>query len=392
MATSPVEPGVIGGTGPTRSSTRVLLDGLGRRYAATGRCAVAVCVAAIAPLAAPPAGAPACTAVVAALVGWNLVHLRVQWRAPSPGWSAADTAVVIAVCLAQRWLVDPDRVLDAAGWISIVAATSVMVGQWHTGRLGGALLAVTVSCSWTLGAVLATQATVAEALTGNGAWFLVQAALARALWELVRRAGGEADQVLAQRSAARQGSEVAAARRADQRAHWATVHDTAATTLLMIGTGAVRGRPAWLAAQARRDLHALAGAPTGSGSGSTDLAALVTATALAAPVAVDLDAGTGAPVPARVADALAGAVAESLENVRRHAGTGRAAVSVFAANGTVAVRVVDAGAGFDPDRIPSGRWGLRRSVVDRVHDAGGRAEVVSAPGAGTSVRLVWPRG
>ena len=55
----------------------------------------------------------------------------------------------------------------------------------------------------------------------------------------------------------------AAARRSAQRAHWATIHDTSASTLLMIGMGAVRGTEEWLPGQVRRDIRLLGGARDG---------------------------------------------------------------------------------------------------------------------------------
>ncbi|MGW2328399.1 hypothetical protein ACWC5C_21935 [Streptomyces sp. NPDC001700] len=46
--------------------------------------------------------------------------------------------------------------------------------------------------------------------------------------------------------------------------------------------------------------------------------------------------------------------------------------------------VGDGGAGFDVTRVPDHRYGLARSVVDRM------AAVGSRPGHGTEVRLEWP--
>jgi signal transduction histidine kinase len=113
-----------------------------------------------------------------------------------------------------------------------------------------------------------------------------------------------------------------------------------------------------------------------------------------------------APVmPGRVAAALAQAAGEALANVARHAGTDEAWVAVRPCSpapgsagsaGTVlagvSVVVRDEGAGFDPDRIGPDRLGVRRSIVERVADWGGRATIESAPGAGTVVSLAWTAG
>ena len=55
----------------------------------------------------------------------------------------------------------------------------------------------------------------------------------------------------------------------------------------------------------------------------------------------------------------------------------------------VLVTVRDDGDGFDPAAATTGR-GVSSSIIARMTDAGGRAEVVSAPGRGTEVRL-WIR-
>ncbi|MBU4336968.1 MAG: hypothetical protein KJ548_10380, partial [Actinobacteria bacterium] len=81
---------------------------------------------------------------------------------------------------------------------------------------------------------------------------------------------------------------------------------------------------------------------------------------------------------------------EALRNVDRHAGAGLVRVSVERSDEAVRLVVADDGTGFDmPAQLPAG--GLRVSVVERLVEAGGRAHVTSAPGAGTQVELVWTR-
>jgi signal transduction histidine kinase len=101
-------------------------------------------------------------------------------------------------------------------------------------------------------------------------------------------------------------------------------------------------------------------------------------------------------VPVAVAAAIAHAVREALANVVSHAGTGEAWVDVsLAPGGEVAepggfqVTVRDLGVGFDPARVDPARLGLRRSIIERIADRGGRASIRSAPGEGTVVCLCW---
>ena len=99
------------------------------------------------------------------------------------------------------------------------------------------------------------------------------------------------------------------------------------------------------------------------------------------------------PIPATVAVAMARAVREALTNVATHAGTGQAWVRVSLIGhppGTVQVTVRDAGAGFDPAGVDPDRLGLRRSILERAADWGGRAAISSAPGEGTVISLYWP--
>ena len=47
----------------------------------------------------------------------------------------------------------------------------------------------------------------------------------------------------------------------------------------------------------------------------------------------------------------------------------------------------DRGNGFDMDAIADDRYGVRNSIIDRMQRHGGQAEIRSAPGEGTEVRL-----
>lgn len=70
-----------------------------------------------------------------------------------------------------------------------------------------------------------------------------------------------------------------------------------------------------------------------------------------------------------------------------------APVSVFAEldDERVEVFVKDRGPGFDPDRVAPDRMGVRESILGRMERHGGHAEVRTAPGEGTEVRLTARR-
>jgi len=96
-------------------------------------------------------------------------------------------------------------------------------------------------------------------------------------------------------------------------------------------------------------------------------------------------------LPTEVLDAFLLALAECLENVRRHSGVAEAHVTITADATTVRALVTDAGVGFDITDVPGHRLGFTESVIARLRDVGGNARLFSAPGAGTTVALEVPR-
>lgn len=96
---------------------------------------------------------------------------------------------------------------------------------------------------------------------------------------------------------------------------------------------------------------------------------------------------SGPPLPANVEVVLLRTAQEALTNVRRHAGARRVVVALRFRPGPGAaatVAVVDDGRGFRPGAAQDG-YGLR-GMRARVEQVGGQLDVVSAPGAGTTVR------
>jgi signal transduction histidine kinase len=102
--------------------------------------------------------------------------------------------------------------------------------------------------------------------------------------------------------------------------------------------------------------------------------------------------GTGQVLlPSEVLDAFLLALAECLENVRRHSGVTQAHVTITDDETTVRAMVTDAGVGFAIADIDEAKLGFAESVVARLRDVGGNARLFSSPGAGTTVVLEVPR-
>ncbi|MEU4217882.1 PspC domain-containing protein [Actinoplanes sp. NPDC026623] len=88
--------------------------------------------------------------------------------------------------------------------------------------------------------------------------------------------------------------------------------------------------------------------------------------------------------------ALVAAAREALVNAARHAGVETVSLYAEVEADELSVFVRDRGAGFDPAEVEDTRHGVRGSIVGRMRRHGGKAEIRSAPGDGTEVRLTLP--
>jgi phage shock protein PspC (stress-responsive transcriptional regulator)/signal transduction histidine kinase len=107
-------------------------------------------------------------------------------------------------------------------------------------------------------------------------------------------------------------------------------------------------------------------------------------------VPVEVVAVGDAPLDTR-AEALVAAAREALVNAAKFAPDGPVALYAEVAPERIEVFVRDRGPGFDPDRVPVDRRGVRESIVGRMERHGGRAVLHTAPGEGTEVELVMKR-
>ena len=88
--------------------------------------------------------------------------------------------------------------------------------------------------------------------------------------------------------------------------------------------------------------------------------------------------------------ALVAAAREALVNAARHAGVQTVSLYAEVEAEELSVFVRDRGAGFDLTTVEDTRHGVRGSIVGRMRRHGGKAEIRSAPGDGTEVRLTLP--
>ena len=369
----------------TGASARQLAR-FGRRYAGAVRIATVLPIAAISVLMAPPEFTAARVVLAGVLVAWTCGYawwLTRSDRVLLP--LTLDVVGVLAVCVVSAAFVSATDLDVDRGPLRLLVTFAAVTYQWYTPPLVGGLAALV-----TIGAMLVTSVMVgadADVLRGQ-AWALVAAGLSRAAWLLVVRAARRADALAAEAERARRASQVEAAVRADERELANALHDTAATTLLMVGIGQVPAGAGWVAPQASRDLERLR-TDGRRPPEHADLVALLRDDLDALHIAVEFGGPERLPLPFGVARAIADATREALNNVRRHAGVDRAVVRLRVDSGGVQLDVVDEGKGFPADDVPARRRGLRHSVRGRMSRVGGSATVVSAVGKGTVVRLEW---
>jgi hypothetical protein len=380
------------------ASTGSLLRRLGLTFAAVMRAGVVLPVVPFGLLAAPSRDRLAMAGVGALVLGWSVVEVRSMLATPPDWLFPADVAVVCLAALAQPWTTpDTAFVNGGTGWGLVFVSLSMLGWQLHVPLRTAAVAWACVMAAMLAGGLLAP----AGLTIGYGfslVWITIESLLTRLLWHLVWQASVRADQAISAAEAAREESEVAAARRAEERSYAATVHDTVASTLLMVGLGEARRGTSWLQSQARRDLETLSGddaswLPRGPGRpGAPALPSLLAQAAQEHPeLQVSLHAIPQLELDGPLAEAVFGAVREALTNASRHAGVTHVEVRCQLGDGTAVLEVADAGRGFHTDDVPPARRGLGQSIVGRMRSVGGNAAVTSGPGHGTCVRLEWPR-
>ncbi len=311
------------------------------------------------------------------------------WRIRRSGLTTAvvlaDAAVISALALAQQHVVPAVLIKDNTTWMLPLACTSVYILQIALRPWLGLPAAGIVVIAYGLGAGSPVDAFL----------LVVETLVAAGLLAVIRGGARQADAVVAAGLETERQIHAEEARRADEREQHRQLHDTVLSTLTMVAAGAFAEPSPALTAQAARDLRVLqglAGTPAAPGglASLTDLRPkLERAAASTDELAVRLKL-VPVTLPSPVADQLAACVGEALRNVEQHAGTAQAEVTVTGGAGWAVVKITDRGRGFDPAATPPSRRGIRESITGRMLAAGGRAEIASRPGAGTTVTVSWP--
>lgn len=322
--------------------------------------------------------------------GWSLLGVvglwslyRVATRSQRTALVAVDYAMVLAVCLALPLLVaDPNFYTRNSAPVAI-AGTSVISFA--------VTLPARVSLPMTLGIAAAFAAGAARAVgwphvgeVFNLYYFGVQWATSALIRLMLVRVAAAVDRARDDRLAAELNEQVTHAVRDYEREQLALLHDTAASTLLMVGQGASLPR-ARLAAQARRDLELLDQGPWVAPPPRAELVAALRQCAAHMSTAAQFAGASELWLDGDTAKAVIAAAREAMNNVDRHAGAQLLTVSV----GPEAVVLHDDGVGFDLGAACPDGHGIAESIIDRMRRAGGDARIDSVIGAGTRIELTW---
>ncbi|MEO8095062.1 MAG: ATP-binding protein [Pseudolysinimonas sp.] len=316
---------------------------------------------------------------LAAALGVIALVTVVSAQAPGPaGLSAiAQLAAASAASVAIMLTNDPiRRVVLAAAFLAVGATMSLLAAPFQPALRTVALVVL----GWTLATII-------------GYWIsagVPQAARRIASIGRAHRAERQASETEAQR---RQGARL--------------LHDTVLATLTLLAHSGVGVAPEALRQQAADDARLLrqlrlGATPTPQSSGVYNLESIdetVLGTTLESVKQrfgrMGLEVswhGTGQVLlPSDVLDAFLLALAECLENVRRHSGVTEAHVTITDDETMVRAMVTDAGVGFTLDDVDSARLGFKESVVARLKEVGGKARLFSSPGSGTTVVLEVPK-
>jgi signal transduction histidine kinase/phage shock protein PspC (stress-responsive transcriptional regulator) len=181
--------------------------------------------------------------------------------------------------------------------------------------------------------------------------------------------------------------------REQERAEFAAmVHDQVLHTLALIQRHTATGSTAYRLARAqertlRNWLYKPTGSPHEQFAAAVEQAAgeVEDAYGITVEVVVVGDADTDERFQALVA-----AAREAMVNAARHAGVDSVSLYAEVEPDQVNLFVRDRGVGFDLATVNGDRHGVRGSIIGRMERHGGQAEIISAPGEGTEVRLRLP--
>ena len=318
--------------------------------------------------------------LLGALGVWAIYRLAT--RSHSPRATAIDFAFTVAVCLAIPLLVDDPGFYLSNSAPVVVAGTAVI----------GFTVALPARLSFAVAALIAASyATGAAAVIGwphvpavfNLYYFALQWGTCVLIRMAELRVASAVDAARVQRQNAEVTQRVAMAVREYDREQLRLLHDTVASTLMLVGQGSPVPADE-LAHQARRDLDVL-GDPQPTSAEPIDVTNALRSLGAHHRTATRFTGADSLWVESDIGQCVVAVAREALNNVDRHAHASAVTLDV-APNRIV---ITDDGQGFDV-AAPRLGYGITHSMSARMQTIGGTVAVASVPGHGTTITLAWP--
>ena len=322
-------------------------------------------------------------AVAAGESAWFARRARQRDRWEDPLGSVVDAATAVCVLGAGQWNLPATDRVTWLNWAPWSFGENVMCGQ----AMANHPPALRVAAGGLVAAAQLVQGPRAGDRVANGVAHAAFFGVAVAFAGHIR--SGAVRLAEARRAAVREGEALGEAR--ERAVQLRLLHDSAVQLLEAITSGRYHDHEA-LRERAEREAAALEAELARPRVGVRTLTDLLTAEIndradASLHVEVSVEPAPGLPWPAALA--LAGACGEALTNVAKHSGVRRARVNVRVEGEHVVLEVQDDGVGFDTAATMRG-FGTVHSIEQRMADAGGSAEIVSAVGGGTWVVARWP--
>ena len=337
-----------------------------------------------------------CSSLLAALV--TAIAQR-GVKGPAMGFAVLYVLAIATWPLASRSALHPD---DGKPWLYyLLTVATAMAAIAFTPRVAALYLFVVPACYGIAAFVTSDQVAIQADAILSAIYSIIVGGIVLIVIAMLRQASSTVDR--AQAAALESYAEAVRqhATEVERVQVDAIVHDSVLTTLLSAAramTPEAQALSAQMAANAIGFLQraAVIGPDDGSTVSSTALARRITLAAEELGVPFDVRSKGFVPraIPTPAAEAVFSAAMQAMVNSVQHAGKD-ATVSRWLAIREIAhagleVEVGDTGTGFAPGEVPTERLGVRVSILERVANAGGGAEVDSQPGEGTVVTIRWP--
>jgi signal transduction histidine kinase len=341
---------------------------------------------------------------------WVLLYVTVpiigmvfhSWLRGSLGfWPYLHGAAVLVAMLRWPWLVNDPALLpdDYQAWIWwMVGMATISMGVANPRWLGLVYLVVATVTWYLLDTSIFGGAEDPRVAMQDAIYVFLLGGAVSSLVRLTRDGAKRADEANSTAIAnAVEQAQIDATERERQRID-ALVHDRVLNTLL-VAAKAATPQDQKAAASAAADAIASLEAATLEQEINARVTTLglyrsLRKAAFRASTGIEVEIASGGlqEIPSEIAQTVTEATLQAIDNAIRHSGASHIRVVLGEPEATgLFVQVKDNGKGFNLERLPKDRLGIRSSIQARMHLIGGQAKISTKIGAGTTVELRWSK-